>query len=34
MILTKNRLKKIKKVEDDDMLNYLEILTLRAHKRR
>ena len=30
MFLTKNRLKKIKKVEDDDMLNYLEVFTFRT----
>ena len=32
MILTKNRLKKIKKVEDDDMLNYLKYSHLEPIK--
>ena len=32
MILTKNRLKKIKKVEDDDMLNYLKYSHLEPVK--
>ena len=32
MILTKNRLKKIKRVEDDDMLNYLKYSHLEPIK--
>ena len=32
MILTKNRLKKIKKVEDDDMLHYLKYSHLEPVK--